>query len=324
MYIHDDAANVWRSWNGTAGDANDGRIAPFQGFFVQAYQGIGSLSMGEGAISDTAGTFFKQVAIEPRILKIQAEADGFTANAWLSFQQGGQPGLDAYDGLALKPLASSYLRLATLSHSREELQINALPVDQAEELRIPLLMSGLIHTETALLSFEGLEDFDGWAIEIHDLYTEEKHDLTEETTINLDIQKVQSRQLNKPVLPVPVAVKAKAENQHRFELVLVPSNSVDTELFNSGLPTRTELNQNYPNPFNPVTTINYGIPRQSSVRLEVFDMLGRRVATLLDSERQAAGYYSIQFNASALASGTYIYRLEVANVVLTKKLTLIK
>jgi hypothetical protein len=69
------------------------------------------------------------------------------------------------------------------------------------------------------------------------------------------------------------------------------------------------LSQNYPNPFNPSTGIRYQISGVSDVRLEVFDVLGRKVATLVN-ERQAAGSYQTTFNASSLASGTYLYRLE--------------
>ncbi len=90
-----------------------------------------------------------------------------------------------------------------------------------------------------------------------------------------------------------------------------------------GIPNRITLSQNYPNPFNPTTTIVYGLPVQSDVRLEVFDMIGRRVAVLVDGNIQG-GYHQVQFDASNLASGVYFYRIAAGTEVITQKMTLVK
>ncbi|WP_421773442.1 BspA family leucine-rich repeat surface protein [Gracilimonas sp.] len=92
----------------------------------------------------------------------------------------------------------------------------------------------------------------------------------------------------------------------------------------AALPDEFELNQNYPNPFNPTTVIRYGVPQSSEVRLEVFDMLGRKVATLVNGERQRAGWHQVNFDASRLASGMYLYRIVAGKYVQTKKMMLIK
>ncbi len=91
-----------------------------------------------------------------------------------------------------------------------------------------------------------------------------------------------------------------------------------------GMPTEIELLQNYPNPFNPTTNISFGIPEAGEISLEVFDILGRKVATLIDRELTQAGRYTAVFDASSLSSGMYIYRLSSSKKVLTKKLLLIK
>jgi hypothetical protein len=77
------------------------------------------------------------------------------------------------------------------------------------------------------------------------------------------------------------------------------------------LPREFELMQNYPNPFNPTTKIKYAIPQATHVRIEVYNVLGQRVRTLLDEEK-APGYYTVNFEAGSLASGFYIYRLETS------------
>jgi hypothetical protein len=89
------------------------------------------------------------------------------------------------------------------------------------------------------------------------------------------------------------------------------------------VPTTTVLLDNYPNPFNPTTTIRYGLPDRMHVQLEVFNMLGQRVAMLVDGE-QEAGYHSAMFDGSGLASGVYVYRLSTSNFVQTKRLVLVR
>jgi hypothetical protein len=89
------------------------------------------------------------------------------------------------------------------------------------------------------------------------------------------------------------------------------------------LPTAFALHQNYPNPFNPVTTIRFELPVPSPVRLTVHDILGREVATLLNTTA-AAGSHEVTFEASGLASGTYMYRLQAGGFVRVKRLMVVK
>ncbi len=91
----------------------------------------------------------------------------------------------------------------------------------------------------------------------------------------------------------------------------------------NGIPTTVKLFPNYPNPFNPTTTIHYVLPKAGNVALTVYNVLGQRVAQLVDS-RQTAGNHEIRFNASQLSSGVYFYRLQANNVVRTGKMMLIK
>jgi len=89
------------------------------------------------------------------------------------------------------------------------------------------------------------------------------------------------------------------------------------------LPKEFELMQNYPNPFNPLTRIKYAVPRPTHVRVEIYNVLGQRVRTLVDEEK-LPGYYVIDFNASSLASGFYIYRLEASGFNAVKKMVVMK
>lgn len=88
-------------------------------------------------------------------------------------------------------------------------------------------------------------------------------------------------------------------------------------------PVSPRLEQNFPNPFNPSTTIRYALPQRLHVTMSVFNILGQQVAALVQEE-QEAGYHEVQFDASNLSSGMYLYRLTAGNFVQTRKLLLIR
>ncbi len=89
------------------------------------------------------------------------------------------------------------------------------------------------------------------------------------------------------------------------------------------LPGKFSLDQNYPNPFNPSTAIHYTLPMSSQVVLQIYNLVGQKVATLVNGE-QKAGDYAVTFNASSLASGIYFYRLQAGNFTSSKKMILLK
>ncbi len=89
------------------------------------------------------------------------------------------------------------------------------------------------------------------------------------------------------------------------------------------VPKEYELTQNYPNPFNPVTTIKYGIKERTDVRIDVFDILGRKITTLVNDQKDA-GYYEVVFDASKLSSGVYIYRLTTKDFTASRKMMVVK
>jgi hypothetical protein len=89
------------------------------------------------------------------------------------------------------------------------------------------------------------------------------------------------------------------------------------------IPGRFTMDQNYPNPFNPSTQINYRLPERSTVRLRVFDVLGKEVATLVNTE-QDGGNHSVQFEAEGLRSGVYFYTLTAGKFSSTRKMLLVR
>lgn len=108
------------------------------------------------------------------------------------------------------------------------------------------------------------------------------------------------------------------------DIVLIKySNITDIKETDNTIPEKYELYQNYPNPFNSQTEIKFDIAKSDKYKLEIFDILGRRVGLILD-ENKNVGSYKLSFDASALSSGIYIYKLSSEDLSVVRKFTLIK
>jgi len=114
---------------------------------------------------------------------------------------------------------------------------------------------------------------------------------------------------NNPVKTIPL----------RLNVNNTVSNEEDPEI-----PRDIKLEQNFPNPFNPSTVINFELNQAMNVSLDVYNVVGQKVATLINDETRSAGRHTVSFDGRALSSGVYIYRLETPRESLTKRMTLIK
>ena len=98
---------------------------------------------------------------------------------------------------------------------------------------------------------------------------------------------------------------------------------VDVEPITETLPSAYALEQNFPNPFNPSTTINFSIPVEGFVTLDIYNAIGQKVASIVN-ETKSAGTYRVDFDAATLTSGIYFYKISVGNFTETKKMILMK
>jgi hypothetical protein len=108
------------------------------------------------------------------------------------------------------------------------------------------------------------------------------------------------------------------DNNTNAILALNPQVAQDSSAVNNNI-----LKQNYPNPFNPTTTIEFTLPEKSNVKLNVYNVLGVKLTTLVQGEKEA-GIYSVKFNASRYPSGLFIYELQTDNFKQTKKMIYLK
>ena len=97
----------------------------------------------------------------------------------------------------------------------------------------------------------------------------------------------------------------------------------EVSLPNNNQPVAFDLGQNYPNPFNPTTTIQFTLAESGEITLEVINVLGHTVATLVN-EFRAPGNYQVTFNGSGLSSGVYFYRLKSGTNIQTRRMLLVK
>ena len=97
----------------------------------------------------------------------------------------------------------------------------------------------------------------------------------------------------------------------------------DVDPVSEAVPSEYSLEQNYPNPFNPSTTINFSIPVEAFVTLDVYNAIGQKVASLVNEDK-SAGTYNVDFSASNLTSGIYFYKISAGNFTETKKMILMK
>jgi hypothetical protein len=113
------------------------------------------------------------------------------------------------------------------------------------------------------------------------------------------------------------------ENSYSIESVLLKEKYINKGLSLNSLITEYKMTDCFPNPFNPSTTIRYQIPKNGNVSLKIYDVLGAEITTLVNEEK-VAGKYEVNFNASKLASGVYIYRIQAGDFISSKKMILLK
>lgn len=318
-YVWDGANGHFDAYQTNVGGTNSATkyIAPFQGFYVKASAASAELNIDSTAIASTDTIAYKSnINNEIFSLLLHLEnKNGLSDELRLVVRDEALDKYDLFDAPEFGSFAGSFLNISSQMDSID-LVIDSRPF--AETLSYDLVFKAQNTSGQTSLSIAENKLPENWTIELVNTVTDEQFDLTQEE-VSLSISETNAKPSSEPK-----QLRTKSSTVKPIWKVVINTTGIATSTEDEvGLPDKFSLSQNYPNPFNPSTTINYDLPKASVVKLTVFDILGRKVATLAN-ERKEAGYHQVVFDARALASGVYLYRLEAGNNIFIKKLTLIK
>lgn len=338
-YIYDNASSNWVSSSPITGIGDfNGRISPFQGFFVQtAASGTPSVTFNDNAkVPTQTATFFGKQDREEDVhfIRLELDGEGLVTSTWVVFDEFGDHMGYAYgDAMQLTPYSDNHAILASRKTDGTLLDIGVFPdlSSFSDRFEIPVYIettrSGqfiLRATDLNLpMSMESLVLYDrerNVEIPVNQNMEYEFEINTAKKAINTEDDLIGCRLAGDDLAlsGSPIRAKVTDAGSERFVITMAGVSGTPKDV-----PVYVSLSQNYPNPFNPSTRIEYELPKTSEVRLEVFDITSRHVATLVNGP-VPAGVHAVTFDASDLTSGVYIYRLQVGDVVLTRKLTLLK
>lgn len=319
---------LWSGGSYTTVDRTSGYIvAPWQGFWVQTTSAATStLTIPTSGKTNSAatGTFFGKVVSNRADIQFSLTSESTVDNALkIAFRENATLENDADDFGKLVPLTPSYATMAI--RSNEQLKsVESLPYRLEEAVTLPLAAEFVNASGEFTLSWSGLESVPGdWDVTFHDYETGTNIDMRAQSEIVFEAEPTTKTKGNPvTILSGPDAIVMTAENgSDRFGITITPPVINSRE--ESSTPHTFGLSQNYPNPFNPSTTINYSIENAGFVSIDVFNVTGQKVAALVH-ETKNAGAYNIRWDASAMSSGIYYYRLSANGNSVTKKMTLIK
>jgi hypothetical protein len=302
----------------------DGNVLmPFQGFFIQKAVENATVVFNPDAVTDggmrdigAEGTFLRKENENKNSIRLFVSGESVGNPLWLTFGSQGSEERLINDVLELASFNQHFVYLTTQKDDGVALTAGHFS-ELHDEMEIP------VNIEATRPGVYTIKTTDFNLNQMHDLYFV---DLVENESIRIDhnfkytftlqqAAKANDGDILKRVAKGPQ--KANVSNTGRF-LITTKKGELETSL-----PDEIALNQNYPNPFNPTTQITYELPQQTDVRLTVYDMVGRQVATLVNETVQA-GVHNVNFDASSLSSGVYIYRLQTGSTTLSRKLTVIK
>lgn len=330
IYVWDPASNDYLTWNGISGSLENGLIKPFQAFWVKANgDGTPMLAVNKSS-KTTGGTFYRKSKKEPASIGFKLEAGALSKQMHITLSPDGKNSKDPRDGYRLLPFdTNTYLEFYTAFEDGTQLAINNLARSFGKKITIPIYVGGFkkgrpINGEYTI-SWPDFGDVPKeWTLLLEDKKTGKKIDLRKNTFYSFNLsQSKEKRPLSNTienfqlVAQTPVKAKAKNNSGNRFVLHIAPGADA------AGLPEEYSLGINYPNPFKEQTTIKYNTPVEGKVQILIYDILGRKVKTVIN-ERQPADFHETKWNPGNLASGIYICVMRGGGKQFARKITYIK
>ena len=325
-YVWDDATNAYISWNGSTGSLTDGLIAPYQGFWVQASGGTGSITIETSDKSSQAGTFYRTMNDSTGSASLTVSSNGYDRTIYVSFNLNGDVSLDIADAYQLMPMQMTNHLIAMTYADETALAINNLPVSYTEEVTVPLDVM-MLTVENQLfqpIEADGLITWDisnvpnNLTLSITNQLTGTRTPLTEGDALSFTTEL-------KDAFGYPEGtVNHYPLNGESLFALTVSQTQMASE--NETVPRHFALHPVYPNPFNPSTMISFDVPLVETLdltSLQVYNIKGQLVETLVN-EQLKPGKHQVQWNPVNLSSGTYVVKLKSGERTFTQKITYIK
>lgn len=290
----------------------DGVIQPSQAFWLRSTGANPELVLKRDHLDGGRG---RMLSNQSNALTFTINAEGFTGRTAIVLSDEERNSVPF-----LAPLRADWLELAT--HDLDTYTtIRYINLADTEEIVIPMdvltTLSGMA-TLSYSLAEEALSEAN---FMLCDVIQQECYELSESGEIHMSLDHQIKRNSTSTFGNLISPMVNLDKGASRFEVIIQPkSTSVGAH---RELPESVMLSQNYPNPFNPQTVIEFALPFESKVVLEVFTLQGRRVATLIN-EVKPSGSHLVTFDATHLPSGVYFYRLQAGTMSVVKKMTLLK
>lgn len=251
----------------------------------------------------------------------------------LYFGRAAGNGWDDFDALKVEPFpksdaAGEYTAYIYLRGEKGGRQVaksqDSRPFSLQDRLSIDLALVALQYTGPMVLDWKEQQNIPSeWKMTLIDHETGRKIDMQKNRSYSFDVTDAQVMERQAGTGEVPgIKTVQPAADRTRFSVVLEAAKPKAREV-PADQPETVTLQQNYPNPFNPSTVISFDLPEKAYVRLGVYNVVGQKVASLVDGV-QDKGSHKVTWDGSENPSGIYIYQLEVNGKVYTRKMTLIK
>jgi len=326
--VWDDANSDWKTWNKTSqsGDLTGGLIAPYQGFWIEGAGGSGTITIETADKSTSAGTFYRTLDGDNMGLMVfNASSDGHSSSNYLSFYEGGTLGVDDGESELLLPFQASSRVVMMSVVDGDAHKISSYPYDHEGSVSVPFDVMRLTLDETNYVTdasevtlnwdLEELPDHISMTLTDNITGSETYLDYESEYVFNTEPKGSFSATYDGPIGTYPVV------GEPRFTLSVTYGALGQND--DAILPSDFALYPVYPNPFNPNSTVSFDIPDVSLVALNVYDVKGVLVETLLQ-ENVKPGKHHYNWEPQGLSSGVYFMKLTTANKSFTQKVTYIK
>ena len=326
--VWNDANSDWKTYNssGSSGDLTGGHIEPYQGFWIRASGGTGSITIETADRCNSSGTFYRTLDGDNigRIVLI-ASFDGHSSSNYLSFYEEGTMGVDDGESRLLLPFQASSRVVMMSVVDGDAHKISSYPYDHEGTISVPFDVMCLTLDETNYVTEAGEVSLSWNLVQLPDHIeliltdnitgTETYLDQESEYVFNTEPKGSFSATYDGPIGTYPVV------GEPRFTLNVTYGALGKND--DVTLPSNFALHPVYPNPFNPSATISFDIPNVSRVELNIYDVKGSLVEILL-KDNMKPGKHHYNWEPQGLPSGVYFMKLTTTNQSFTQKVTYIK